>query len=479
MENEEDNQGRFKPEWTEEPHIEDGVYLPLYEEKRSPHPETVPQHILDIAQATYGRLHKVNPPPSPPLSPLAWIPRRNGHGFVYGREEDNEFAITMELPREIVRPSLKEFPLFPRLPFEIRYMIWRAALPGPRLVVLLYNEDKGACTSRSPLPICLCICSESRKEAKLFYRLMFATHRAEASIYLDPHIDEVYLGIGNFHPGPRSVLDLFLALDPKDIGQIENLAMDSDIANYHEMDEEAPPWGLWWALAMTTGDYAFTSLRNLTIHRNPSHKSCNDAPYIAYHGDVLLTEVESNLGEFQAWEMEISGCYWKRKAKVQPVPWKLPLHDGVTWEVPFSCLWKDLEERKDETPNLALKTVRLVTFGTGPTHWGGRLESLVRKRYVQASGCIYLGHQTLDTLLEWREADDDGTGWYTYLTTELSEAEFDPIHVYLSQTPCDCAIGHAHKAVFYHEYDLEGINLQEVFQVVSAQKKLGGTPPWV
>ena len=416
--------------------------------------------------------------PSPPLSPLAWIPRRNGHGFVYGREEDNEFAITMELPKEIVSPSLRKFPLLTRLPFEIRHMIWREAFPGPRLVELLYDEDIGACTSRSPLPICLWICSESRKEAKIFYRLMFATDRAEASIYLDPHIDEVYLGVGNFHLGPRLVLDLFLALDAKDIGQIENLAVDSDVANYHEMDEEAPPWGLWRALVMITGEYVLTSLRTLTIHRNASHKSCNDALYTAYHGDVLLTEVESNLGEFQAWEMEISGCYWKRKAKVQPVPWKLPLHDRVKWEVPFSRLWKDLEKRKDETPNLALKTVRLVTFGTGTVHWGGRLESLMGKRYVQSTGCIYFGHQTLETLLEWREADDDGSGWYNYLTMQLSEADFDPIHVYLTQTPCDCAIGHTHRAVFYHQDDLEGVNLQEGFQVVSAQKNNGGTPPW-
>jgi hypothetical protein len=28
------------------------------------------------------------------------------------------------------------------------------------------------------------------------------------------------------------VLDLFLSLNPEDVGQIENLAVDSDIANY-------------------------------------------------------------------------------------------------------------------------------------------------------------------------------------------------------------------------------------------------------
>jgi hypothetical protein len=478
MEDNGDSQTGFKPEWTEEPHIEDGVYLPLHEEKRSPRPKEVPQHILDVATATYGRLHKINPPPSPPPSPLAWIPRRNGHGFVYGRSEDNEFAFAMELPKEIVAPSLTEFRFFPRLPVEIRRMIWRHALPGPRLVELWYDEDMGSCTSPAPLPVCLWVCHESRTEAKLFYRLLFATDRAEATIYLDPHIDEVYLGVGNFHPGPRSVLDLFLSLDPTDVGQIKSLAIDSDIANYHETDEEAPPWGLWWALAMTTDEYVFTNLRTLTIHRNSSHKSCNDSSYVGFHGDIILTEVESNPGEFQAWEMETKGCYWKRKTVVRPIPWDIPLHNKATWEASFSRLWADLEKHKYKTPGIALKTVRLVTFGKGPDHWAGRLEFLTGKKYVQATGCIYEGHKDLDTLLDWKEAETDGTGWYGYLTVQLSEPEFDPLLVYLTQNTCTCAIGHAHQAYYYDDEALEGVDLQKVLVVVRDENRHGGRPPW-
>lgn len=230
MEDDEDVQDhRFMPEWTEEPHIEDGVYLPLDMKNRSPHPNTIPKHVLDIAKATYGRLHKINPPPESPPSPLSWIPRRHGPGFRYGRSEDNDF---LELPKEAEPPSLTDFQIFLRLPLELQRMIWRKSLPGPRLLELLYDEDRGDCTSRCPAPTCLWVCSNSRKEAKLFYRLLFGTDRAEATIYIDPCIDEVYLGIGNFHPGPRSVLDLFLSLDPQDVAQIENLAIDSDIANY-------------------------------------------------------------------------------------------------------------------------------------------------------------------------------------------------------------------------------------------------------
>jgi len=408
MEEDEDGQDRrFVPAWTEEPYIEGGVYLPTND--RSPHPEAVPQRILDIAQATYGGIHEINPPPSPPPSPLSWIPRRYGGGFRFGRSEDND---CVEIHHEIVIQPLTEFHLFPKLPIELRRMIWRHCLPGPRLVELLYDEDIGACTSSAPLPTCLWICSESRKEVKLFYRLLFATDRAEATIYLDPRIDEVYLGIGNFHPGPRSVLDLFLSLDPKDIGQIENLAIDSDIANYHESDEEAPLWGLWWTLAMTTTDkYVFTNLQTLTIHRSPSHKSCNDSSYIDFHGDFILTELDSNLGEFQAWEMKTSGSYWKRKTKVRSILWELPQHNKATWEVPFSYLWADLEKHKYEIPSMALKTVRFVTFGKGPDHWAGRLQFLMGKKYVQASGCIYDSRWDLDTLLNWKEADTDGSGW--------------------------------------------------------------------
>jgi hypothetical protein len=194
--------------------------------------------------------------------------------------------------------------------------------------------------------------------------------------------------------------------------------------------------------------------------------------------------------------MKISGSIWKRKTKVRPVPWKLPLDDGVSWEVALSTLWSDLENRKYEievekrmdtntsivagqvtdTPAMALKTVRFVSFGKRPDHWAERLNFLTGKKYVQSTGCIYEGHKTLDMLLDWRQVDNDGNGWYRYLTTQLSEPEFDPIQVYLGQTSYDCPIGHMHKARFYDE-DLEGIDVRKVVVAVETENK-GGRPPW-
>ena len=125
MEDEDGQNVRFVPAWTAEPHIEGGVFLPT--NARSPHPAVVPQRILDIAQATYGGIHEINPPPSPPRSPLSWIPRRYGGGFRFGRSEDNDLV---EIPPETIEiPSLTEFHLFPKLPVELRHLIWRHCLP--------------------------------------------------------------------------------------------------------------------------------------------------------------------------------------------------------------------------------------------------------------------------------------------------------------------------------------------------------------
>jgi hypothetical protein len=118
-----------------------------------------------------------------------------------------------------------------------------------------------------------------------------------------------------------------------------------------------------------------------------------------------------------------------------------------------------------------------VSFGKGPDHWAQRLEYLNGKKYIQSTGCVYEGHRALNTLLDWREDDSDGSGWYGYLTAQLSVSEFDPIHVYLTQTPCDCAIDHGHKPGFYDEDELKKVDVRTVLEVVSAQNR-GGRPPW-
>jgi hypothetical protein len=70
-------------------------------------------------------------------------------------------------------PRLQTFNLFPKLPIEIRCMIWRATFPGPQLHV--WSNVDGACCERIGLlhlriPIALSVNKESRTEALNSYK---------------------------------------------------------------------------------------------------------------------------------------------------------------------------------------------------------------------------------------------------------------------------------------------------------------------
>jgi hypothetical protein len=96
----------------------------------------------------------------------------------------------------------RDFHLFPKLPAELRLMIWAAALPGPRLVdVKFHFTDEGSrfgslpmrCTSRTPPPAILGVCSESREEALKKYSLCFTMWGGEATIYFDVEVDNLFI----------------------------------------------------------------------------------------------------------------------------------------------------------------------------------------------------------------------------------------------------------------------------------------------
>ncbi|KAH7378065.1 hypothetical protein BKA64DRAFT_714564 [Cadophora sp. MPI-SDFR-AT-0126] len=69
--------------------------------------------------------------------------------------------------------------LFPKLPLELRLMVWKLALPRGRLIALrdeLYKLFAGNNEGRPPLPISLHVNQESRRETLTYYELF---HREE------------------------------------------------------------------------------------------------------------------------------------------------------------------------------------------------------------------------------------------------------------------------------------------------------------
>jgi hypothetical protein len=94
------------------------------------------------------------------------------------------------------------FTLFPKLPAELRLMIWKAALPGPRLVEVnfgfknnefCFGSELASCTSPTAPPAILGACGESRTEALKYYGLCFAMRDGQANISFDLEVDTLFI----------------------------------------------------------------------------------------------------------------------------------------------------------------------------------------------------------------------------------------------------------------------------------------------
>ncbi|KAL1844602.1 hypothetical protein VTK73DRAFT_2182 [Phialemonium thermophilum] len=85
------------------------------------------------------------------------------------------------------------FPLFARLPTELRLHIWRLSC-HPRVVEVEYLPDRDLCRTPTRPPVVLHVCREARHEAlRRVYRRAFATRSRDAAIYFGPDLDVLYL----------------------------------------------------------------------------------------------------------------------------------------------------------------------------------------------------------------------------------------------------------------------------------------------
>ncbi|KAE8451954.1 hypothetical protein EG329_002118 [Mollisiaceae sp. DMI_Dod_QoI] len=97
--------------------------------------------------------------------------------------------------QERPKPATK-FTLFSTLPFELRAKIWKAALPGPRVVLLesfLTPYRRPGKARRVPTSL-MHVCQESRGEALRHYRPLVDGYRSRIEIrYIDPKIDTLLI----------------------------------------------------------------------------------------------------------------------------------------------------------------------------------------------------------------------------------------------------------------------------------------------
>lgn len=139
------------------------------------------------------------------------IDPRNKH--VQTKEESAMGLRGNTIPTTTTPPH--DFPLFSKLPTELRVMIWREVLPGPRLVeanfqfednVYRFGSAPMYCMSRTSPPALLSVCYESREEALKKYSLCFAMEAEQPRIYFDMNVDNLFITCDD-------PMDLLTALD--------------------------------------------------------------------------------------------------------------------------------------------------------------------------------------------------------------------------------------------------------------------------
>lgn len=127
---------------------------------------------------------------------------QNIEGSRVGQQEDVEIPTIAALYHFLNLSSKPKFTLFPKLPAEIRLMIWKAALPGPRLVDVnfqfedsefAFGSNLASCASPTPPPTLLSVCHESRTEALKHYSLCFAVGSEEVGVFCDLKIDTLFI----------------------------------------------------------------------------------------------------------------------------------------------------------------------------------------------------------------------------------------------------------------------------------------------
>jgi hypothetical protein len=94
------------------------------------------------------------------------------------------------------------FPRFSKLPVELRLMIWKEALPRPRLVEVNFRfkndefpfgSELASCATRTSPPAILGVCHESRTEALKHYSMCFAVDDGQANICFDLKVDIMFI----------------------------------------------------------------------------------------------------------------------------------------------------------------------------------------------------------------------------------------------------------------------------------------------
>jgi hypothetical protein len=142
--------------------------------------------------------------------------------------------------------NLNNFTLFPKLPVEIRCMIW-TAMCEPRAVELEHDEELETFYSKAhsaPYPLALEICQESRNAIINEYPLCFGSIFYPATTRFNFKLDTLYISEELWEDLPN----LFSLFRENEINNLQHIALDEFYVTQYELENPWHPAGLRRAL---------------------------------------------------------------------------------------------------------------------------------------------------------------------------------------------------------------------------------------
>ncbi|KAK8915484.1 hypothetical protein VCV18_010181 [Metarhizium anisopliae] len=163
-------------------------------------------------------------------------------------EKSNE---TLKLVKNAVAPKPAEFPLFSRLPPELRLKIWNLTLPSLRLVSIHCGAESASlcnpqsrtittsftgCTSNAAIPVNMHVCAESRAETFKSFRFAFGFVRTPGHIIFNPESDILYFGPREGYMAADAQFHTCMSMcDPSQLALVRRIAISDALFWVDEM----------------------------------------------------------------------------------------------------------------------------------------------------------------------------------------------------------------------------------------------------
>lgn len=218
-----------------------------------------------------------------------------GPGSQHVRFSGTNKHLLTSLEVKNIKPFLDSFTLFPKLPKEVRYMIWEHTLKS-RVVEIEYSVSRGF-YSRAKIPIAMKACRESRRAVLKSYPLSFGNILHKPVVAFNFSLDTLYFELKM----QLRVTEFLVSLTRSEAESIQSIAVDRLMEEAMEIgiEDVSPDRAL---DTFKAASYAMPALKEFFIVHNFADFYDGASPPEGNGPPMLFEEFPYDLQMYVWWE---------------------------------------------------------------------------------------------------------------------------------------------------------------------------------